>query len=104
MSVRSWAEYQRGLLLGGRWLPVTGCVLFVKASAQRCVDKLTTGGRARVVMEVYGHPQRIRPVRAGNLEDSRIRSGRRCSLHTGGGRILTRRWAGSRVPGWSRCA
>ena len=69
MSVRSWVEYQRGLLLNGAWLPVTGCALFVKASVQRCVEKLTTGGRARVVMEVYGHPQRVRPVRAGNLED-----------------------------------
>ena len=69
MSVRSWVDYQRGLLLGDAWLPVTGCVLFVKAPVRRCVETLTTGSRARVVMEVFGHPQRVRPVRAGDLED-----------------------------------
>ena len=67
MGVRSWAEYERDLLLGGAWLPVTGCVLFLNASADWCADTLLNGGRGRHVMEYYGHPLRVRPVRAGSL-------------------------------------
>jgi hypothetical protein len=69
MIVRSWAEYQRGLLLGGAWLPMTGCVLFVKASTDRCVEILVSGVRGDYVRSLYGHPLRIRPVAGRSLAD-----------------------------------
>ena len=68
MSVRSWADYERGLLLGGLWLPVTGCVLFVNASAERCADTLLNGVRGQHVREYYGHALRVRPVKARSLD------------------------------------
>lgn len=68
MSIRSWADYERGLLLGGRWLPVTARVLFVNATTERCADTLLNGVRGRHVREHYGHPLRVRPVKASSLD------------------------------------
>lgn len=67
MSVRSWADYTTKLLLGGAWLPVTDCVLFINAPADRCVDELMNGVRGVHVLEHYGYPMQQRDVRAHSL-------------------------------------
>ena len=69
MSVRSWSEYQHQLLLEGSWLPVTGCILFVKAPADRCADILVNGVRGAHVRSFYGHPLRIRRVEGRSLAE-----------------------------------
>jgi hypothetical protein len=69
MRRQSWAEYERTLLLGGAWLPVTGCILFVHAPVERCVEILLTGVRGAHVLNHYGHPLRVRPVSADSLDE-----------------------------------
>ena len=67
MSPQSWVEYERNLLLAGKWLPVTGCVLFVRASAPTIADLLVNGGRGKYVEKLYGHPLIQRAVTAPSL-------------------------------------
>ncbi|WP_146181251.1 hypothetical protein [Homoserinimonas hongtaonis] len=67
MAVRSWAKYIDELLLGGRWLPVTGCVLFVNAPRERAVAELINGVRGQYVRREYGSPLRQRTVVADDL-------------------------------------
>jgi len=40
VSVRSWKEYEKHLLLGGVWLPVTSVIVFANASVEACVAGL----------------------------------------------------------------
>lgn len=61
--------YSDQLLLGGRWLPVTSCVVFVNAPVDRAVDVLVRGPRGAKVRELYGSPLRARSVSAGSLEE-----------------------------------
>jgi hypothetical protein len=68
MMAKSWDEYMTGLLLGGRWLPVTGRILFINAPVEHCADELVLGARGRFLEQEYGHPLTRRNVTADSLD------------------------------------
>ncbi len=69
MSRQGWAKYEEGLLLGGKWLPITSRIVFANAPALRCADALVSGVRGRRVLENYGFPLRARSVEGASLDD-----------------------------------
>ena len=65
MSVGGKGEER--LLLGGRWLPVTGTVPFLEADVRTCVD-MFMAVRGAHVASATGHPMRVSVVH-GSLEE-----------------------------------
>ncbi|HEY0188900.1 MAG TPA: hypothetical protein VGC67_15515 [Cellulomonas sp.] len=61
------ARYERQLLLGGRWLPVTQYVAFFRADPQRCVEVMTEHW-APMYRRRFGALPRHRVVRGAGLE------------------------------------
>ena len=75
MPVRSWKEYQKQLLLGGVWLPVTSTIVFAKASVEECMAygeslRRADGGAIFTDRQVHGDDlasllSRLLPLEAG---------------------------------------
>lgn len=70
MAAQGWAEYEKQLLLGGDWLPVTSCVVFAKSSSEECARELAQGVRGKKYRELSGgHPMSTRAVSGATLEE-----------------------------------
>jgi hypothetical protein len=65
--VRASQNPYGGLLLEGRWLPVTKSMTFIQADPQTCIDvfEARTG---RVTLERFGSPRRVREVAGDWIE------------------------------------
>ena len=69
MSRYSQSDYAKGLLLEGRWLPTTRCVLFVNSDAQATAEILQYGSYGSTVTSKYGSPLVSRKVTGESLDD-----------------------------------
>ncbi len=68
MAMREWERYEKEkLLLGGRWLPITGSVIFVRSELEACVEAWERFWRPNTVSR-FGVPRRVREVRGEGLE------------------------------------
>ncbi len=67
MNANSLAKYEKRLLLGGRWMPVTQKVVFVRADPDRCIDVMTAHQDWNYVRR-FGQPRRRRVVHGDGLE------------------------------------
>lgn len=56
MGRKTVQQQADSLLLGGKWLPVTACVLFIRAPLEMCVKVLVEGRSALVLAERFGQP------------------------------------------------
>lgn len=62
--------YERQLLMGARWAPVTTAVLFIRASPRHAAEALSRGQRAQHVLATTGIPVQIKQVQSDSLEGS----------------------------------
>jgi hypothetical protein len=97
MAARNWSEYQKQLLLGGDWLPVTSCIVFAKSSVEECARELALGVRGKKYGELSGGLSILNRVVKGATLDELLAN--LLPLHNVGGTKFL--MLGTAKPGWT---
>lgn len=68
LSGQALARYEQGLVLGGRWAPVTDTMVFFRAGPQECVNAIMRGWGQKQYVRRFGVLPRVRRVQGDDLE------------------------------------